>query len=69
MNAWFRSIACACLLWLPSLAAQAADAPAGEVRKLRAGTTLTPTGKRDGLFVEVEDSFGTKGWVSVEDMR
>lgn len=41
---------------------------AGEVRKLRAGTTLTPTGKRDGLFVEVEDSFGTKGWVSVEDL-
>lgn len=41
---------------------------AAEVRKLRAGTTLTPTGKRDGLFVEVEDSFGTKGWVSVEDL-
>jgi hypothetical protein len=34
MNAWFRSIACACLLWLPFLSAQAADAPAGEVRKL-----------------------------------
>lgn len=34
MNAWFRSIACACVLWLPSLAAQAADAPAGEVRRL-----------------------------------
>ncbi|KFN45449.1 hypothetical protein N790_02240 [Arenimonas malthae CC-JY-1] len=34
MNPWFRSIACAFLLWLPSLAAQAADAPAGEVRKL-----------------------------------
>jgi hypothetical protein len=43
-------------------------ADAAEVRKLRAGTTLTPTGKRDGLFVEVEDSFGTKGWVSVEDL-
>lgn len=47
-------------------AAPAADA--AEVRKLRSGTTLTPTGKRDGLFVEVEDSFGTKGWVSVEDL-
>lgn len=34
MSPWFRSIACTCLLWLPSLAAQAADAPAGEVRKL-----------------------------------
>ena len=47
-------------------------APAGdaaEVRKLRSGTTLTPTGQRDGLFVEVADSFGTKGWVSVEDLR
>lgn len=43
------------------------DAP--EVRKLRSGTTLTPTGQRDGLFVEVQDSFGTKGWVSVEDLR
>ncbi|WP_324262364.1 SH3 domain-containing protein [Altererythrobacter sp. H2] len=41
-------------------------AGAAEVRKLRAGTTLTPTGKRDGLFIEVEDSFGTRGWVSVE---
>ncbi|MCL4672890.1 MAG: SH3 domain-containing protein [Sphingomonadaceae bacterium] len=59
-----------------ALASVAADtvmraAPAGdaaEVRKLRSGTTLTPTGKRDGLFVEVEDSFGTKGWVSVEDL-
>lgn len=43
-------------------------AGAAEVRKLRAGTTLTPTGKRDGLFIEVEDSFGTRGWVSVEDL-
>lgn len=48
---------------------RAAPAPDGsEVRKLRSGTTLTPTGKRDGLFVEVEDSFGTRGWVSVEDL-
>lgn len=46
----------------------APSAEAAEVRKLRSGTTLTPTGKRDGLFVEVEDSFGTKGWVSVEDL-
>lgn len=47
-------------------ASPAADA--AEVRKLRSGTTLTPTGKRDGLFVEVKDSFGTTGWVSVEDL-
>lgn len=47
-------------------AAPAADA--SEVRKLRAGTTVTPTGQRDGLFIEVQDSFGTKGWVSVEDL-
>lgn len=39
------------------------------VRSLRAGTTLFPTGKRDGLFVEVKDNFGTTGWVSVEDMK
>jgi hypothetical protein len=39
------------------------------LRTLRASTTLTPTGKREGLFVEVKDSFGTQGWVSVEDLR
>lgn len=44
------------------------DKAAPAVRALRAGTTLTPTGARDGLFVEVTDGFGTKGWVSVEDM-
>ena len=44
-------------------------AEAEEVRSLRAGTTLNPTGKREGLFVEVEDNYGTKGWVSVEDLN
>jgi hypothetical protein len=44
-------------------------AAAAEVRALRAGTTLTPTGKREGLFVEVKDNFGTAGWVSVEDLK
>jgi hypothetical protein len=39
------------------------------VRALRAATTLTPTGAREGIFVEVTDSYGTKGWVSVEDLR
>lgn len=39
------------------------------VRALRAGTTLTPSGKREGLFVEVADNFGTKGWVSGEDLK
>jgi uncharacterized protein YraI len=39
-----------------------------EVRTLRAGTALKPTGQRDGLFIEVEDNYGTKGWVSVEDL-
>lgn len=47
----------------------AATAEAGVVRNLRAGTTLTATGQRDGLFVEVKDSFGTTGWVSVEDLK
>lgn len=39
------------------------------VRSLRAGASLTRTGKRDGLFVEVNDGYGTMGWVSVEDLR
>ena len=39
------------------------------VRQLRAGTELTPTGKREGLFIEVADSYGTTGWVSVENME
>ncbi len=39
------------------------------VRALRAGTQLTPTGKREGMFAEVKDSFGTQGWVAVEDMK
>jgi len=39
-----------------------------EVRMLRAGTELTPTGNREGLFIEVTDNYGTKGWVSVEDL-
>lgn len=45
------------------------DAKASVVRALRAATTLKPTGKREGLFIEVADNFGTTGWVSVEDMR
>jgi hypothetical protein len=44
-------------------------ANAAILRSLRAGSALKPTGKRQGLFVEVEDNFGTKGWVSVEDLR
>ncbi|RYH12544.1 MAG: SH3 domain-containing protein [Alphaproteobacteria bacterium] len=39
------------------------------VRALRTGTVLTPTGAREGLFVEVNDAYGTKGWVSVEDLK
>ena len=39
------------------------------VRSLRAGTALTPTGERKGLFVEVSDAYGSKGWVSVEDLK
>jgi hypothetical protein len=60
----------------PSLVTVAVDtqlytgpAKGATVRALRAGTTLTPTGKREGLFVEVKDNFGTTGWASVEDMK
>ncbi|MEH6660053.1 MAG: SH3 domain-containing protein [Parasphingorhabdus sp.] len=42
---------------------------AAEVRALRADTELVPTGNKAGLFVEVTDNYGTKGWVSVEDLR
>jgi hypothetical protein len=45
------------------------SAEAEQVRSLRAGTELTPTGNRDGLWLEVEDNFGTLGWVSVEDLQ
>jgi len=46
---------------LPDLAAES-------VRNVRAGTKLTPTGKREGLFIEANDGFGTVGWISVEDL-
>ena len=47
-----------------------AQAGKGEVvRALRAGTALTPSGVREGLFVEVSDAYGTKGWISVEDLK
>ncbi len=39
-----------------------------QLRKLRADTVVYPTGKRDGIFLEVEDDFGITGWVSVEDL-
>lgn len=39
------------------------------VRSLRAGTSLKPTGQRKGIFVEMTDDFGSKGWVSVEDLK
>lgn len=47
----------------------AASRDADAVRALRAGTELDPTGKREGLFIEVQDNFGTTIWVSVEDLR
>jgi hypothetical protein len=46
--------------------APAADA--SQLRSLRAGTELKPTGKREGLFIEATDNYGTTGWVSVEDL-
>lgn len=46
-----------------------ADKNSASLRTVRAGSALSPTGQRQGLFIEVQDSFGTKGWVSVEDMR
>ena len=46
----------------------APSASAAEVRSVRAGSELMPTGKREGLFVEVKDNYGTTGWISVEDL-
>ena len=39
------------------------------VRGLREGMNVFPTGNRDGAFMEVQDKFGTTGWVSVEDLQ
>jgi len=46
-----------------------ASSDATAVRSLRAGTELSPTGKREGLFIEAADNYGTTGWVSVEDLQ
>ena len=43
-------------------------ADGASVRDLRAGTEVVPTGQRSGLFIEVKDNYGTRGWVSVEDL-
>lgn len=48
---------------------EAPSASAKVLRSLRVGTTLTPTGKREGLFVEAKDNFGTVGWVSIESLN
>lgn len=47
----------------------AASKTSASVRAVRAGAQLTPTGVREGLFVEVTDNYGTKGWISVEDLK
>ena len=47
----------------------APDKASASLRALRAGTPITPTGKREGLYVEADDGMGTRGWVSVEDLR
>ena len=54
---------------VPTSMRATASKTGAEVRSLRADTELKPTGKKEGLFVEVTDNYGTKGWVSVEDLR
>ena len=34
------------------------------LKPLEAGTILYPTGTKDGMWVEVSDEVGNKGWVS-----
>lgn len=48
---------------------EAPSASAKVLRSLRVGTTLNPTGKREGLFIEAKDNFGTIGWVSIESLN
>ena len=48
---------------------EAPSASAKVLRSLRVGTTLNPTGKREGLFIEAKDNFGTVGWVSIESLN
>ena len=48
---------------------EAPSASAKVLRSLRVGTTLNPTGKREGLFIEAKDNFGTVGWVSIENLN
>lgn len=48
---------------------EAPAASAKVLRSLRVGTTLNPTGKREGLFIEAKDNFGTVGWVSIESLN
>jgi hypothetical protein len=48
------------------------EAPAANAKALRSlmvGTTLAPTGRREGLFIEAKDNFGTVGWVSIESLN
>lgn len=55
-----------------AVAAAMLEAPAADakvLRTLRPGTTLIPTGKREGLFIEAKDNFGTTGWISVESLN
>lgn len=48
---------------------EAPAASAKVLRSLRVGTTLNPTGKREGLFIKAKDNFGTVGWVSIESLN
>ncbi len=59
----------AAIVAVDTMMRSAASGDSNEVRSLRAGTELNPTGNRDGLFIEVADNYGTTGWVSVEDLQ
>ncbi|WP_086617474.1 SH3 domain-containing protein [Erythrobacter tepidarius] len=48
---------------------EAPEPSAKVLRSLRVGTTLNPTGRREGLFIEAKDNFGTVGWVSIESLN
>lgn len=58
----------AALVAVDTVMRAAPDAGSDEIRTLREGTQLSPVGGREGLWLEVSDNYGTRGWVSVEDL-
>jgi len=48
----------------PGMLRAGANEKSKVLKPLEAGTILYPTGTKDGIWVEVSDEVGNKGWVS-----